>query len=211
MPPSATGPEQAHADVLDLREMRVALERFLAAAGIEHEVAADAAERSSEAWAEALLVGYRTDPAEVLSGTFDEVSGDLVTVSSIPFVSVCSHHLLPFFGSAHVAYLPGDRLLGLGRIEELVYCLSRRLQLQERLGEQITEALVSGLDARGAACILEAEHLCVFARGKRQRGSVARTVAFAGPAGEDPEFRNHCLAMLGHRPGAAGPRGEDEE
>lgn len=210
MTPSASGPANRDDATFDLDAMRAALEQFLAAAGIEQATAGDAALRSSEAWAESLLVGYGTDPGQVLSGTFDEVSGELVTVSSIPFVSVCSHHLLPFFGQAHVAYLPGDRLLGLGRLEELVYCLSRRLQLQEQLGDQIATALADGLDARAAACILEAEHLCVFARGKRQRGTVARTTAFAGPEGDDPDFRNHCLAMLGRRPPTAGPRGDEE-
>jgi len=110
---------------------------------------------------------------------------------------VCSHHLLPFFGQAHVAYLPGERLLGLGRIEELVYCLSRRLQLQERLGQEIVTRLADELGARGAACILEAEHLCVFARGKRQRGPVARTTAFAGDLRDDQAFRQQCLGLLG--------------
>lgn len=177
--------------------MRAAMEAFLAATGVGDLAAPDAAERSSEAWAESLLAGYGTSPQDVLDGTFDEVSGDLVTVSSIPFVSVCSHHLLPFFGHAHVAYLPGDRLLGLGRLEELVRCLSRRFQLQEQLGQQIATHLAEGVGARASGCILEAEHLCVFARGQRQRGTVARTTAFAGDMSADVDFRQQCIAMLG--------------
>jgi len=130
--------------------------QFLAAAGLGDVAGSDAAARSAEAWADALLGGYQIDPAAILESTFDGVDGDLVTLSSIPFVSVCSHHLLPFFGQAHVAYLPGERLLGLGRIEELVYCLSRRLQLQERLGQEIvprrrTRRARGGMHPRGRA------------------------------------------------------------
>ena len=197
MPISAAGCGTHSAESPDRAAMQIAMTRFLAAAGLADVAASDAAERSAEAWSDALLGGYQTDPATILEGTFDEVDGDLVTLSSIPFVSVCSHHLLPFFGQAHVAYLPGEKLLGLGRLEELVYCLSRRLQLQERLGDQIATHLANELGAQGAACVLEAEHLCVFARGKRQRGPVARTTAFAGDLRDDRDFRQQSLALLG--------------
>ena len=197
MPTSATGSGPQGAEAPDREAMQIAMTRFLAAAGLADIADSGAAERSAEAWADSLLGGYRTDPTAILEGTFDEVDGDLVTLSSIPFVSVCSHHLLPFFGQAHVAYLPGERLLGLGRIEELVYCLSRRLQLQERLGHEIATHLADELGALGAACVLEAEHLCVFARGKRQRGPIARTTAFAGDLRDDQHFRQQCLALLG--------------
>lgn len=197
MPASATGSDAHGAKLPDRDAMQVAMAQFLTAAGLADVAASDAAARSAEAWADALLVGYQTEPATVLECTFDEVDGDLVTLSSIPFVSVCSHHLLPFFGQAHVAYLPGERLLGLGRIEDLVHCLSRRLQLQERLGQEIVSHLADQLGARGVACVLEAEHLCVFARGKRQRGPIARTTAFAGDLRDDRAFRQQCLALLG--------------
>lgn len=197
MPASATGSDAHGAKLPDRDAMQVAMAQFLTAAGLADVAASDAAARSAEAWADALLVGYQTEPATVLECTFDEVDGDLVTLSSIPFVSVCSHHLLPFFGQAHVAYLPGERLLGLGRIEDLVHCLSRRLQLQERLGQEIVRHLADQLGARGVACVLEAEHLCVFARGKRQRGPIARTTAFAGDLRDDRAFRQQCLALLG--------------
>jgi len=192
----------------DREAMQAAMTRFLAAAGLDAAAASDAAARSAAAWTDDLLSGYREDPARIMETTFDEVQGDLVTLSCIPFVSVCSHHLLPFFGQAHVAYLPGDRLLGLGRLEELVHCFSRRLQLQENLGHEIAANLAAGLGARGAACVLEAEHLCVFARGKRQRGPVTRTTAFAGDMGDDQHFRQECLALLGN---FASPAAASEE
>jgi len=194
---SDDGPDSPAAGKPDRAAMAAAMVDFLAAAGLTDEAAVDAAARSAEAWADALVGGYQIEPSAVLEGTFDQVAGDLVTLSSVPFVSVCSHHLLPFFGYAHVAYLPGDRLLGLGHLEELVHALSRRLQLQERLGQEVATWLADGVKARGAACVLEAEHLCVFARGKRQRGPITRTTAFAGDLRDDPVFRQQCLSLLG--------------
>ncbi len=187
--------------------MASAMQRFLEAADLAHEAADDAAERCAQAWAGELLDGYSTDPAEALKATFDQSQGSLVSLSSIPFVSTCSHHLLPFFGQAHVAYQPSDRLVGLGSLETLVRCLSRRLQLQEKLGEEIAQALAAELSAEGAACILEAEHLCVFARGGRQRGPVTRTTAFAGTLADDPVFRQQCLMLLGN----SSPNGSNQE
>ncbi len=191
----------------DREGMRDAVAHFLAAAGLAEDAAGEAPDNTAAAWINDLLSGYAIDPGSVLEPTWPERSGDIVTVTSIPFVSVCAHHLLPFFGQAHVAYLPDERLTGLSRIEELVHCLSRRLQMQERLGEQIAEELMSGVAALGAACVLEAEHLCVFARGRRQRGSVTRTAAFAGSLATDQRLQDHCLAWL--RP-ASSTRGDQD-
>lgn len=177
--------------------MERAFAEFLAAAGLPQEAAGGAPERAAEAWIDSLLSGYRRDPVELLRPTWPERSGSIIAVSAIPFVSVCAHHLLPFFGLAHVAYLPREELTGLSRIEEMVACLSRRLQLQEKLGEEIVEALMKGVCARGAACVLEAEHLCVFARGRRQRGTVTRSVAFAGAFRDDHQLQDRCLRLLG--------------
>lgn len=184
---------------VDQNRMREAMTAFLRAAGLPEAAAGEAPARASEAWAESLLCGYQRDPVEILRPTWPERCGDLVAVSPIPFVSVCSHHLLPFFGRAHVVYLPGQELTGLSRIEEMVHCLSRRLQLQERLGEQINEAMMAGVGARGAACLLDAEHLCVFARGQRQRGTSTRTVAFAGEFVSDLRLQDQSLALLAPR------------
>ncbi len=192
----------------DREGMRVAMEQFLAAAGLPDDAAGAAPDNTAAAWIEHLLSGYSTDPGSVLEPVWPERSGDIITVTGIPFVSVCAHHLLPFFGVAHVAYLPDGHLTGLSRIEELVHCLSRRLQMQERLGEQIVEELMAGVGALGTACVVEAEHLCVFARGKRQRGSVTRTAAFAGRLATDQRLQDHCLAWL--RPGEPGERTPDE-
>lgn len=188
----------------DPAAMARALADFLAAAGLPEAAAGKAPERTAEAWADQLLDGYARDPVEVLRPTWPDRGGKLVSVTGIPFVSVCAHHLLPFFGMAHVAYLPGGQLTGLSRIEEMVRCLSRRLQLQERLGEEVAAALVEGTGARGAVCVLEAEHLCVFARGRRQRGPVTRTLAFAGELASDQTWQDRCLRWLAPALGARG-------
>lgn len=203
--------QQAPAPDVGMDEARMsdALARFLEAAGLPEAAAGEAPVRASQAWARSLLVGYSLDPIEALRPTWPERSGELVAVVGIPFVSVCEHHLLPFFGHAHLAYLPGDELTGLSRIEEMVRCVSRRLQLQERLGEEIATALMQGVGARGAACVLEAEHLCVFARGERQRGTYTRTVAFAGVLLENLRLQDQSLALLvpgpGHRQAVPDP------
>ncbi len=181
---------------VDRLAMRRAMAAFLDAAGLPEAARGEAPERATEAWVDSLLSGYRDDPVELLRPTWPERSGDLVAVSGIPFVSVCAHHLLPFFGRAWVAYVPDQELTGLSRIEEMVRCLSRRLQLQEKLGEEIAEALMCGVGARGAACVLEAEHLCVFARGKRQRGTLTRSVAFLGELLNDAELQQRCLMLM---------------
>lgn len=196
---------------VDVEAMTRALARFLEAAGLPAAASGDAPARASAAWVESLLCGYDKEPIELLRPTWPEPSGDLVAVTRIPFVSVCEHHLLPFFGLAHVAYLPDQELTGLSRLEEMVFALSRRLQLQERLGEEICETLMHGVAARGAACILDAEHLCVFARGRRRRGTLTRSVAFAGDLSTDHRLQDRCLTLLsGAGAAAIGEESSDE-
>lgn len=186
----------AAADSVDREGMREALSAFLRSAGLEEAASGEAAAKAASAWTEDLLVGYRRDPLEILRPTWPDRAGQMVTVRGIPFVSVCAHHLLPFFGKAHVAYLPEAELTGLSRIEEMVHCLSRRLQLQERLGEEIAGTLMEAVAARGAACVLEAEHLCVFARGQRHRGTVTQTFCFRGELESDRALQERCLGWL---------------
>ena len=133
--------------------------------------------RVADAWTREIVSGYALDPARILAKTFPAVDHGMVVVRDIPFSSVCVHHLLPFQGTASVAYLPGERLVGLSKIARTVDALARRLQLQERLTRQIVEALGAALRPRGVACTLEATHLCMTLRGAR-KGS-ARVVTFA--------------------------------
>ncbi|WP_350349077.1 GTP cyclohydrolase I [Agromyces sp. G08B096] len=132
-------------------------------------------------------------------------TGDAVVLRDLAFRSVCEHHLLPFVGTAHVAYLPGDRVVGLGRIPAVVDTLARRPQLQERLTEEIADALVTGLDPRGVLVILDAQHRCVTTRGARQERSSTITIASRGALAE-PAARAEIIALIGAG-GAAGAAG----
>lgn len=127
--------------------------------------------RVNDLWLDNLVSGYGTTPQEALGAPIADTSGALVTLTGIPFHGVCPHHLLPFHGVAHVAYAPRGLIVGLGRIERLVACLSRRLILQEALTHAIADALMSTLDAEGAAVALDAEHLCLVLQGREPRGA----------------------------------------
>ena len=176
--------------------MAAAIADFLRAAGLPDEAAGEAPEKTAEAWKEHLLAGYQREPLDLLEPTWPDRGGEMVTMRRIPFVSVCAHHLLPFFGEVHLGYVPAGRLTGLSRLEDLVDCLSRRLQVQERLTEEIVDALMEGIGASGAACLVEAEHLCVFARGKRPRGSRTQTLSFRGDFRTDGALQDRFLRMV---------------
>lgn len=159
--------------------------------------------RVADAWSGEIVSGYRSDPLRILARTISARAHDMVTVRDIPFTSVCVHHLLPFRGTAHVAYLPGRRLVGLSKITRAVDALARRLQLQERLTRQVVEALVGALRPLGAACRMEAEHLCMTIRGTRAGGTRVVTSAYAGAFRSSPALRAEFLRLTG---AATGPR-----
>lgn len=154
--------------------------------------------RVAEAYAE-FFSGIGEDPVEHLRETVpvgDGGNGEVVLLRDIAFRSICEHHLLPFLGKAHVAYLPGDRIVGLGRLPLVVDTLASRPQLQERLTDQIADALLQGLEARGVLVVLDAVHGCVSARGVRQAASSTVTVASRGEL-TDPARRAELFAMIG--------------
>jgi GTP cyclohydrolase IA len=141
----------------------------------------DTPSRVVKAYSE-LFGGYDQRAEDILARTFEEVGGyeDIVMVKGIPFFSHCEHHLVPFFGKAHVAYLPSGPVLGLSKIARLVELYARRLQTQEALTAQICRALDDTLRPRGVGVLLEAEHLCMVMRGVRKQGSVTLTTKFSG-------------------------------
>lgn len=161
-------------------------------------------ERVADAWSSEIVAGYRADPARILATTFRAREEGMVVVRDIPFVSVCVHHLLPFRGIAHVAYLPDGRLVGLSKIARAVDALSRRLQLQERLTRQVADCLARALRPRGTACRLEAEHLCMTIRGARKKETRVVTSAYTGAFTGDPALRAEFLRMSGRPPAPAG-------
>lgn len=155
--------------------------------------------RVAEAYSE-FFSGIGQDPLEHLRESVpvgDDGNGEVVLLRDIAFRSICEHHLLPFLGKAHVAYLPGDRVVGLGRLPLVVDTLASRPQLQERLTEQIADALERGLEARGVLVVLDAVHGCVAARGVRQANSSTVTVASRGALAE-PARRAELFALIGH-------------
>lgn len=137
-------------------------------------------ERVAELWRNTLLAGYAQSPAQVLAEAIPDESGALVLITDIPFHCVCPHHLLPAVGRAHVAFEPDGRIVGFGQIETLVQTCARRLVLQEALTAQIADALMTHLGAKGAACALQAEHLCLILRGREPRGAQVYTQVARG-------------------------------
>jgi GTP cyclohydrolase I len=142
--------------------------------------------------------GYEQDAGEILSKTFKEVGGydDIVLVKDIPFSSHCEHHMVPFVGKAHIAYLPHDGVVGLSKLSRLVDVFARRLQTQENLTAQIVDAINEHLGPRGAAVMLEAEHMCMSMRGVRAHGASTVTHRFTGVFAEDRVEQDRFYAML---------------
>jgi GTP cyclohydrolase I len=140
----------------------------------------------------------RQDPAACLGDAFVSDYDDMIMVREIQFASVCEHHLVPFFGQAHVAYVPGEqkRIAGFSKLARVVDAVAGHLQVQERMTAQIADAIETALGARGVLVVIEAEHLCMSMRGVRKPGSVAVTVATRGQFETDPAIRAQALGLL---------------
>jgi GTP cyclohydrolase I len=157
----------------------------------------DTPRRVTEAYEE-YFSGYRLDPAEVLARQFDETGGydDLVMLRDIRVESHCEHHLAPFLGVAHVAYLPNGRIVGISKIARVVEIFAKRLQTQEAMTAQIAEAIEQALRPRGVAVLIEAEHQCMSTRGVRQPGVKTITTRFTGALDSDQSYRDRFLQMV---------------
>jgi GTP cyclohydrolase I len=148
---------------------------------------------------EFLTQGYRQDPHAVLNeAIFDEDCDEMVIVKDIDFYSLCEHHLLPFFGRAHVAYIPDGRILGLSKLARVVEVFSRRLQVQERLTRQVAALLQEALNPKGVAVVIEAQHLCMMMRGVQKQNSYAITSSMLGEFESDPKTRAEVMELM-HR------------
>src|SRR5437764_8252237 len=147
-----------------------------------------------------LTSGYSTDVNQIVNGALFEVKYDeVVIVRDIEFFSLCEHHMLPFFGKVHVAYLPESKVIGLSKIPRIVDVFARRLQIQERLTQQIAETLQDLLKPRGVAVICEARHFCMMMRGVEKQHSGAITSAMLGAFRDNKETRNELLSLVGQR------------
>ncbi len=149
-----------------------------------------------------LTRGYRQDVSAVLHGALFDVDYDeMVIVKDIEFFSLCEHHLLPFFGKAHVAYLPKGKVIGLSKLPRLVDVFARRLQVQERLTTQIADAITAAIEPQGVAVILEAQHLCMMMRGVEKQHSATVTSAMRGVFKSQLQTRNEFLSLVRQKNG----------
>ena len=162
----------------------------------EREGLVDTPKRVARMYAETLS-GMDEKAGDHLARSFSYEAGDMVLERDIRFFSTCEHHLMPFFGKAHVAYLPNGRVAGLSKLARTVEVFAKRLQMQERMTGQIADALMEELDCQGAMVMLEAEHTCMTMRGVKKPGSSTVTVAMRGAFETDPALAQQFYAMLG--------------
>jgi GTP cyclohydrolase I len=150
-----------------------------------------------------LTSGYSADLDKIVNGAlFDVEYDEMVVVRDIEFFSMCEHHMLPFFGKMHVAYLPSNKVIGLSKIPRIVDVFARRLQIQERLTQEVAETIQAMIQPRGVAVICEARHFCMMMRGVEKQHSGAMTSAMLGAFRENRETRNELLSLLTQRTSA---------
>lgn len=156
-------------------------------------------DRVARMW-EFLTRGYHQDIESVLNeAIFKEKYSEMVIVKDIDLFSVCEHHMLPFFGKAHVAYIPNGKILGLSKIPRIVEVFSRRLQVQERLTQQIADTLFETLNPEGVGVVIEARHMCMMMRGVEKQNSMAATSAMLGVFRDDEKTRDEFLKLIADR------------
>jgi GTP cyclohydrolase I len=188
-------PALAEGGIVDLASAERAAADLLAALGadLDSEHLRETPRRVAQAYAELLT------PMPFSPTTFPNEEGydELVLVRDIPFQSLCAHHLLPFEGTAHIAYLPGERIIGLSKLGRVVDLFARDLQLQERLTTQVADWLEQRLKPRGVGVIVQAEHLCMSLRGVQKPGALTVTSALRGTVKDDPRTRQEFLSLVG--------------
>lgn len=183
---------------VDREKIRQAVRMILEAVGEDpdREGLAETPRRVADMYAE-IFSGLGADPAEHLQVVFEEGHDELILVKDIPFYSLCEHHLVPFFGRVHVAYIPAEgRVTGLSKLARTVEVFARRPQMQERLTSQIADALMAHLRPKGVGVVVEAEHLCMSMRGVSKPGAQTVTSAVRGLLREDEKTRLECFSLI---------------
>ena len=182
---------------IDLAKIEKAVSEILAAVGEDtsREGLLDTPKRVAKMYAE-LLAGAQSDPKEHLRTVFREDYDEVVLLKDIPFYSICEHHMMPFIGKAHVAYLPDGQILGVSKLARVVDCFARRLQVQERLTVQVADFLMENLKPKGVAVVIEAAHSCMTIRGAREPGAAMVTSALRGIFIRDPKSRSEVLGLM---------------
>lgn len=147
-----------------------------------------------------LTSGYRTDPVKLINGAvFTQDTNSMVIVKNIEVYSLCEHHMLPFFGRCHIGYIPSGKVFGVSKLARLVDMYARRLQLQERLTEQISQVVMDTIGARGVGVMIEARHLCMMMRGVEKQNSVMITSSVVGTFRDSAATREEFLGLIGNR------------
>lgn len=189
--------DKAERVYFDMPRIERAVREILIAVGEDpdREGLRDTPRRVARMYAE-LFSGLREDPGKHLKTAFDEDHHEMVALRDIPFNSICEHHLMPFEGKAHIAYIPGGKVLGLSKLARIVDAYSRRPQMQERLTSQVADLLAQRLSVRGCAVVIEAVHTCTTCRGVRKSGSVMVTSALRGLMQSNQSTRAEALALL---------------
>ena len=155
----------------------------------------DTPSRIVKMWGE-IYKGYTQDPKDMFTTFSADGYNQIILLKDIELYSMCEHHMLPFFGKAHVAYIPNKKVLGISKLARLVDIYAKRLQIQERIGDQVTSAIMEHLDALGAACIIHASHMCMKMRGVEKQNSVMVTSSMKGAFMNDPSTREELLMLL---------------
>ena len=182
---------------MDLKKIENAVRAILEAVGEnpQREGLKDTPMRVGRMYQE-LLAGFSHNPKEHLQSVFTEKCDEVILLRDIPFYSICEHHLMPFIGKAHIAYLPDEKVLGVSKLARIVDCFARRLQVQERLTAQIADFLTENLAPQGVAVVLEASHSCMTIRGIKKPGSTMVTSALRGIFKKDPRSRAEVLSLM---------------
>ena len=186
--------------MIDKEKIQAAVASMLDAIGEDpsREGLIDTPSRVAEMYGE-FFSGIHQDPVKVLATGFEKDHNELVILKNISFFSICEHHLLPFFGVAHVGYVPAGRLVGASKIARALDILGRRPQLQERLTSQLVDAISSAVQPQGVAAVVEAEHLCISLRGANKRDSKFVTSASKGTLKTQPTVRQEFLNLIADR------------
>jgi GTP cyclohydrolase I len=182
---------------IDQARIAAAVREILLAVGEDpdREGLHDTPQRVARMYAE-LFSGLGQNPRDHLKKTFTQKYHEMVLVKDIGFSSLCEHHLLPFLGKAHIAYLPNGKIVGLSKLARVVECVARRPQVQERMTEELADLIMEELDARGVAVVLEASHTCMTIRGVRKEGSICTTSAMRGGFLDDQRTRGELMALI---------------
>ncbi len=182
---------------VDHERLRRAVREILAAVGEDpdREGLLETPDRIARMYAE-IFAGLHTDPAVHLQKTFTQKHDEMVLVKDIEFSSCCEHHLLPFFGKAHIAYLPNGQIVGLSKLARVVDAVARRPQVQERMTEEIADLIITHLKARGVGVVIEASHSCMTIRGVRKPGAMTITSSMRGGFLDNPATRNEMMALV---------------